>query len=226
MNRLFGVGGGAKGASPSVSLTDATGKIDNRILSIDGKIKVLDEQIGQVQKQLSMTRPGSSNRDSLRSQARSLLTQRRSLQAQRQQLQNQSLNLFQMDLAASNVRDAQDTLKAMQGVKRELEKSIGKVNPDMVEVLGEDVSELLADSWEVQELLGRSYQTTDLVGEDDLEDELRMLEQSTGIHEEEDVWDRVLKPEDVKVDLPLIPMTSTSTKYPDLDKNDFYQNKN
>lgn len=220
MNRLFGVGGSSS-TSNGGGLTEATEKLDNRVAAIDGKLKVLEEQLGQVQKQLTMTRPGGISRDALRSQARSLLTQRRTLQAQRQQLQAQSLNLFQIDLAATNVRDAQDTLKAMQGVKRELARTLGKVRPEMVEVLGEEVSELVADSWEVQELLGRSYETLG-VGEDELEEELRMLEGAVSV-EEENVWDRVLPP---KVDLPSIPSSNNNAIYPDLDKNDFYQNKN
>ena len=226
MNRLFGVGGSKEAP---ITLTDATGKLDTRIQAIDGKVKYLDEQIAQVQKQLTVTRPGSTTRDSLRAQARSLLTQRRSLQAQRQQLQNQSLNLFQMDLATSNVRDAQDTMKAMQGAKKELQRAIGRVDPEMVQVLGEDVSELVADSWEVQELLGRSYAVDGGVGigDEELEEELRMLEQQTG--DDGDMWDRVLKPEDVRVDLPLFPTSPISSLNPTTNppnNDDFYQNKN
>jgi hypothetical protein len=79
-----------------------------------------------------------------------------------------------MEMASSSLTDASDTLEAMKVAKKQLQKNIAKANPDVAEVLGEEISELVSDAWEVQELLGRSYNVgegTAMIDDLELEEE-------------------------------------------------------
>jgi charged multivesicular body protein 5 len=224
MNRLFGIDPNKK--KDQITLEQATSKLDTRIQSLDTKITSLDNELAQLQKQLSLTRPGSSTRETLRGQARTLLSQKRLFQMQRQKLAGQSMNLFQMEMASSSLADATDTLEAMKLAKKQLQKNISKANPEMAEVLGEEVSELVSDAWEVQELLGRSYAVDDgaqLVDEFELEEELKMLEETSGIDgSENDLFERA-RSDTIKIDLPELPTSFLS--YPKLNDSSVQMNK-
>ena len=225
MNRLFGIDPNKK--KDQVTLEQATSKLDTRIQSLDTKISLLDNELSRLQKQLALTRSGSSTRESLRGQARTLLSQKRMLQMQRQKLAGQSINLFQMEMASSSLADATDTMEAMKVAKKQLQKNIAKANPDMAEVLGEEISELVSDAWEVQELLGRNYNVSDGVAMADdleLEEELRMLEGTSGLEESEnDLLERA-RSDTIKIDLPELPLSS-SFSYPKLNDSSVQMNK-
>ena len=136
------------------------------------------------------------------------------------------MNLFQMEMASSSLTDATDTLEAMKVAKKQLQKNIAKANPDVAEVLGEEISELVSDAWEVQELLGRSYNVgegTAMVDDMELEEELKMLEGTSGLEEPENDLIERARSDTIKIDLPELP--SSNFNYPKLNDNDIQLNK-
>lgn len=207
MNRLFGGASSTKAPPPSVH--DVTGKLDSRVGQLDARLAGLQTDLTNIQRQLAAAR-SQATKETLRQQARTLLNQRRVLLAQREQLSKQSFNLYQVDLAHEGLQDSVATVQAMRTASKQMQATLRKVNPDAAEILGEEVSELLGDSWEVQELLGRSYDVGNpamMMDEESLEAELAELagEAFAAPQEEAALLER-LRPEDIRVDLPPIPL--------------------
>merc|ERR550514_2142638 len=88
---------------------------------------------------------------------------------------NQQFNMEQIQFAQDGLKDTADTVKAMKDANKALKKQFKQININQVEDLQDDMADLLEQAEEVQEALGRSYNTDD-IDEADLEAELAAME--------------------------------------------------
>merc|ERR1719159_1124494 len=88
---------------------------------------------------------------------------------------NQQFNMEQIMFAQDGLKDTIDTVAAMKDANKSLTKQFKQVNISQVEDLQDDMSDLLEQAEEIQDALGRSYNTDD-IDEADLEAELAAME--------------------------------------------------
>jgi len=171
MNRFFGK---AKAKEPGPTMGDTISNTESRADSVDKKIQKLDVEIKKYGEQMRRMRPGRAQQ-LVKQKAMRLLKQKRQYENQHMNLQQQGFNMEQQAFAIQTVKDTQQTVNVMKQAKTELTKGMKKININDVENLQDDMEDLLEDSNEMQEILGRSYGVPDDVGDEDLEAELDML---------------------------------------------------
>jgi charged multivesicular body protein 5 len=113
-------------------------------------------------------------------------------ESQMAQLTQQTFNMESAALATENLRNTMATVDAMNQANKELRKQYGKIDIDKIEVralpllirhywlrrlqnIHYEMEDLLEQSNEIQESLGRSYAVPDEIDEADLEAGTRSL---------------------------------------------------
>merc|ERR1719171_2531377 len=96
-------------------------------------------------------------------------------EGQKGQLMDQQFNIEQITFAQEGLKDTADTVSAMKDASKSLKKQFKAIKINEVEDLQDDMAELLEQAEEVQNALGRSYNTDD-IDEADLEAELAAME--------------------------------------------------
>jgi charged multivesicular body protein 5 len=106
---------------------------------------------------------------------------------QRDTLYNQSFNVDQTRFALQNVKDTVTTVAAMKSASTQLKVSMKEIDLNEVEDLHDDMSDMLEDADEINEIMGRAYGVPDELNEDDLMDELGALEDELALDESEEL---------------------------------------
>ncbi|KAK7054173.1 vacuolar protein sorting-associated protein 60 [Favolaschia claudopus] len=171
MNRIFGTSASKK---PKPSLQDAIASTDVRMSSIEVKIKKLDGELGRYKEQMAKLRNGPG-KDAVQQRALRTLKQKRMYEAQLAQLAQQTFNMESAALTTENLRNTMATFDAMKVANKEMQKQYGKINIDKIEAMHYDMEDMLEQSNEIQEIMGRSYAVPDEIDEADLEAELDAL---------------------------------------------------
>merc|ERR1712146_574223 len=78
-------------------------------------------------------------------------------------------------MGQDGLKETADTVSAMKDANKQLKKQFKAININQVEDLQDDMADLLEQAEEVQNALGRSYNTDD-IDEADLEAELAAME--------------------------------------------------
>lgn len=105
------------------------------------------------------------------------LKKKKMLENQSGQVMNQQFNMDQVRNAAGSVKDAKDTMAGLESMNKEMRKEMKSVNIDKLEDVQDDMEEILQDTEEIQESLGRSYMVGDQVDDAELEAELDGIEE-------------------------------------------------
>ncbi|QPG76346.1 hypothetical protein FOA43_003733 [Brettanomyces nanus] len=170
MNRLFGT----RSNAPKATLNDAMNNIDGRISSLDVKISKLNSELTTYQQKLSKMRDGPG-KNAIKQRALKLLRQRKQLDAQKDQLMSQSWNISQAQMTTDNLKNTMITVDAMKHSNKELKKTYGKIDVDKLEDMQDEMLDLIDQSNEIQDALGRSYDVPDDISESELDAELDAL---------------------------------------------------
>lgn len=170
MNRLFG----SKNTAPKPNLNDAMTSIDERVGSLDVKISKVNSELATYQAKLSKMREGPA-KSSVKQRAIKLLRQRNQLESQRDQLMSQSWNISQAQMTTENLKNTMITVDAMRQTNKELKKTYGKIDIDKLEDMQDEMLDLIDQSNELQNALGRSYDVPDDISESELDAELEAL---------------------------------------------------
>eukprot|EP00871_Galdieria_phlegrea_P005054 jgi/Galph1/554/GphlegSOOS_G5399.1 len=128
-----------------------------------------------IQVSIKETEAGSPAYNSVKQRALGVLKKKKMYQTQRDRTSNQSFNIDQAQFAATSVKEAKDTMTIMKATAKEIKKGLRKVDVDELEDLHDDMEELIIDSEEIQEALGRSYGVGE-IDESELDGELEALE--------------------------------------------------
>merc|ERR1712226_254354 len=103
-----------------------------------------------------------------------LLKQKKQYEAQAENMRNQSFNMEQTLMATQTLKDTKTTVNAMKMGVKEMKKEFKNVNIEKIEDMQDELSVMLEDANEVQEVMGRAYGMPE-IDEDDLEAELDAL---------------------------------------------------
>nr|GEV39262.1 apoptosis-inducing factor homolog A-like [Tanacetum cinerariifolium] len=176
MKRVFGA---KKDKQPPPTLNEASDRINKRGESVDEKIKRLDGELSKYKEQIKRTRPGPAQ-EAVKARAMRVLKQKRMYEGQRDMLYNQTFNLDQVAFASEGLKDAQQTMSALKTANKELKGMMKTVKIQEIDNLQDDMLDLMDESNEIQESLGRSYNVPDDIDEEDLMGELDALEADMG----------------------------------------------
>ncbi|KDN45477.1 hypothetical protein K437DRAFT_256596 [Tilletiaria anomala UBC 951] len=181
MNRLFG---GSKAAAAKPTLQSAILSTEQRADGVEVKIRKLDAELGRYRDQMKKMRDGPG-KTAIQQRAIRVLKQKRLYEGQLAQLQQQAYNMEQATMTTENLRNTMATVDAMQTANKEMRKTYGKIDLDKIERIQDDMEDMIEQTNEVQETLGRSYGVPDEIDEADLEAELEALENEIGEEETE-----------------------------------------
>jgi len=171
MDRLFGK---SKPAAPKPTLQDAHDSMEKRGESIDQKIMKLDKELGRYTEQLKKMKPGPA-KQTVQKRAMAILKQKKMYEGQKEQTMNQQFNMDQIMFAQEGLKETASTVAAMKDANKALKKQFKQININQVEDMQDDMADLLEQAEEVQNAMGRSYNTDD-IDEADLEAELAAME--------------------------------------------------
>ncbi|KAG7554125.1 Snf7 family [Arabidopsis suecica] len=164
MKRIFGA---KNNKEPPPSIQDASDRINKRGDSVEDKVKRLDAELCKYKDQIKRTRPGPAQ-EAIKARAIRVLKQKKMYEGQRDMLYNQTFNLDQVSFAAEGLKDAQQTMTALKSANKELKGMMKTVKIQDIDNLQDDMMDLMDESSEIQETLGRSYNVPDDIDEDDL----------------------------------------------------------
>ncbi|KAJ4452410.1 putative Vacuolar protein sorting-associated protein 60.1 [Paratrimastix pyriformis] len=174
INRLFG---SKKAAGPAPTLDDVSQKLGSRQDSLQERIQKLDQELIRLRDRMKQMRPGPAQ-NQVKQQALRILRQKKMYENQLGAVQNQAFNVDQTTFATQSMRDTVTTVSAMKGAAKELKQSFKGMRIESIDSLQDEMEDLMAQSSEMQEALGRTYDLPEnYVSEDDLEAELGGLEE-------------------------------------------------
>ncbi|KAG8041203.1 hypothetical protein G9C98_002191 [Cotesia typhae] len=170
MNRLFGR---AKPKEPGPSLSDCIAGVDSRADAAEKKIQALDVELKKCKDQMLKMRDGPS-KNAVKTKALRILKQRKMYESQVSNLRQQAFNMDQTNYATQSLKDTQITIAAMKDGVKQMKNEFKNINIDQIEDVQDDLADMLEQSDEVQEVLGRSYGTPE-IDDDELNAELDAL---------------------------------------------------
>ncbi|CAG9857374.1 unnamed protein product [Phyllotreta striolata] len=188
MNRLFGKG---KPKEPGPSISDVITGVDQRAEAVEKKINALENDLRKFRDQMSKMREGPS-KNAVKQKALRILKQKKLYENQLENLRGQSFNMEQANFAAQTLKDTQITVAAMKDGMKEMKKEFKKINVDDIDDVQDELADMLEQADEVQDALGRSYNTVD-VDEDELAAELDALGDEIALDDDQSYLDDVLK---------------------------------
>ncbi|RZC32808.1 Snf7 domain containing protein [Asbolus verrucosus] len=188
MNRLFGRG---KPKEPGPSITDCITGVDQRAEAVEKKIQGLENDLRKFREQLSKMREGPG-KNAVKAKAMRLLKQKKMYEQQLDNLRGQSFNMEQANYAHQALKDTHATVVAMKDGMKQMKKEFKKINIDDIDDVQDELADLMEQADEVQEALGRNYNTPEL-DEDDLAAELDALGDEIALDDDTSYLDDVLK---------------------------------
>ena len=78
-------------------------------------------------------------------------------ESQRDQMMQQSFNMEQQSFGLQTLKDTITTVDAMKLGAKEMKQQFKKIDVDKIETLHDELEDLMGESNEIQEVLGRSY---------------------------------------------------------------------
>jgi charged multivesicular body protein 5 len=106
-------------------------------------------------------------------------------------MMGQSFNLEQANFAVESLRGTQAMVGAMSDGAKTMKQQMKSINVNKVEDLRDTMEDLLMETEEINEILGRSYGTPEYVDEADLEAELSALGALQGVAESPSYLDQL-----------------------------------
>jgi len=208
MKRFFG--GKKEAPPPPPSLGDASETVQKRVGVLDDKIRALDKQLVDFKNQIKATRPGPAQ-NRIKQRALQVLKQKRMYEQQRDQLGGMAWNMEQASFAHENIQTAIHTSAALKGGTAALKDQMKLISLDDIEDSVDDMAELLEESNEIQEALGRSYGIEEDVDLADLDDELAAIDEQLALEAElgESEVPAYLQPEEPATVAPAQPAAAT-----------------
>jgi charged multivesicular body protein 5 len=117
--------------------------------------------------QLKKMKAGPAKK-SVEQRALQLLKQKKMYEKQRDSVQGQVFNIDQTKFAQASLKDSADMVAAMRETHSAIKEQFAEFSVDDVEDLHDDMSELMEDTEEMNEILGRSYGVPENIDEEDL----------------------------------------------------------
>ncbi len=148
--------------------------MEKRGETLDTKIQKMDKELARYTDQLKKMKPGPA-KQAVQKRAMALLKQKKMYEGQKETTMNQQFNMDQIMFTQESLAETANTVSAMKDANKALKKQFKAVNINQVEDLADEMADLMEQAQEVQDALGRSYNTDD-IDEADLEAELAAME--------------------------------------------------
>ncbi|KAK5649334.1 hypothetical protein RI129_000363 [Pyrocoelia pectoralis] len=188
MNRLFGKG---KPKEPGPSMNDVISGVDQRAEGVEKKITALDNDLRKIRDQMSKMREGPT-KNAVKAKAMRVLKQKKMFEQQLDNLRGQSFNMEQANFAQQTLKDTHITIAAMKDGMKQMKKEFKNINIEEIEDVQDDLADMLEQADEVQDALGRTYNTPE-IDEDELNAELDALGDEIALDDDASYLDDVLK---------------------------------
>lgn len=164
--------------------------MDTRADAIETKVNKLDAELRKYKDQMAKMREGPS-KNAVKARALRILKQKKQYEQQIEGLRNQSFNMEQANFAAQSLKDTQATVAAMKDGVTQMKKEFKKINIEHIEDLQDDMADMLEQSDEVQEAMGRSYGMPE-IDDDELAAELDALGDEIALDDDASYLDDVV----------------------------------
>ncbi|KAK4881005.1 hypothetical protein RN001_004324 [Aquatica leii] len=188
MNRLFGRG---KPKEPGPSINDVITGVDQRAEGVEKKVNALENELRKFRDQIAKMREGPA-KNAVKAKAMRVLKQKKMYEQQLDNLRGQSFNMEQANFAHQTLKDTHITVQAMKDGMKQMKRDFKNVNIEEIEDVQDDLADMMEQADEVQEALGRTYNTPEL-DEDELNAELEALGDEIALDDDTSYLDDVLK---------------------------------
>jgi charged multivesicular body protein 5 len=131
-------------------------------------------------------------KNAVKAKALRILKQKKMYEQQLDNLRGQSFNMEQANYAHQALKDTHTTVVAMKDGMKQMKKEFKKINIDDIDDVQDELADLMEQADEVQEALGRSYNTPEL-DEDDLAAELDALGDEIALDDDTSYLDDMMK---------------------------------
>ncbi|PVV02753.1 hypothetical protein BB560_002783, partial [Smittium megazygosporum] len=172
MQRLFG---SSKPKEKQPTLDDAINRADEQGARIQKRIDSYNAELSKYKKQLSGMREGPA-KNSVKQRATRVLQQRKMYEQQLDQIEQQRYNIESTRFTSESLQNTLVTIKTMETTNKMLKKQYKNVDIDKLYDLQDEMSSIIEETNEIQQIMGQSYQIPDSVNEEDLDAELEALE--------------------------------------------------
>lgn len=142
---------------------------------LDGKIAECDRDLGLIKQQLAKCRTPAQQAP-LKQRAMQVLKRKQMYTQQRDGVQTRMFNLEQTQFALDGMAEAKAHVDVMKAGVTQMKDAYKDLDLGEIEDLQEDMVDMLADTEEINEVLGRSYDTYNTVSEADLDSALADLD--------------------------------------------------
>lgn len=180
--RLFGLGRRNKDAAAAPLTTQQyQQRMDARTSAADDKLRALDEEVARHKRQMEAVPHGSAAYRAARTRALQCLRRKRLYERQYDTYAQQSYRMEQVHFAQASMSDAREMHELNRRTGREMRASLRRMpDVDKMEAAMDELGDVMEDTSELQELLGRSsaycIDGVDDMDEEELEGELDGLE--------------------------------------------------
>ncbi|CAG7723716.1 unnamed protein product [Allacma fusca] len=188
MNRLFG---SKKDKAPPPDLNACIGNVDKRAEDSEKKAAQCDAELRKIREQMKKMRDGPA-KNQLKQKALRILQRKKAYDTQSDNMRQQSFNMEQATMAIQTAKDTQVVIGAMKTGVSQMKKEFKKINIDNIDDLQDELADIMEQSEEVQEALGRSYNMPD-VDEDELEAELDALGEEIALDDDTSYLDDAVR---------------------------------
>jgi len=188
MNRLFG---SKKDKAPPPDLGACIGNVDKRAEESEKKAAQCDAELRKIREQMKKMRDGPA-KNQLKQKALRILQRKKAYDTQSDNMRQQSFNMEQATMAIQTAKDTQVVIGAMKTGVSQMKKEFKKINIDNIDDLQDELADIMEQSEEVQEALGRSYNMPD-VDEDELEAELDALGEEIALDDDTSYLDDAVR---------------------------------
>merc|ERR1712141_184329 len=119
-------------------------------------------------------RPGPTKKQ-VQQKAIRVLKQKKLLENQRENMANTSFNMDQTNFTIQSLKDTQVTMSVMKNGMKAMKKENKKLNIGKIESMQDEMEDMMMDSNEIMDVMGRSYGVGNDIDEHELEAELDAL---------------------------------------------------
>lgn len=181
MHRIFGRAKPAAPAGPAApSLDDHIASLGARVPELDRRIAECDAQLLALKAQMGKCRTPQQQAP-LRQRAMLLLKRKNHMVQQRDGAQARQFNMEQTQWAIDGMKEAKAHVEVMRTGVASMREAAKDFDIDDVADLHEDMTDMMADVDEINEVLTRSYDTYETVNEADLDSALDALGDDIGV---------------------------------------------
>ncbi|KAH7816856.1 Vacuolar protein sorting 60B (Vps60B) [Monocercomonoides exilis] len=156
------------------SLGEITAGLSQRESYLEAEIEKKNKCINDIKVKMQQTN-SQQLKAQLKNQALPLLKQRKTLESQLNALRTQNMTISSVQYSTESAQAAAETMSALKVAQKEMEKQFKSFSPDKMEKMLDKMSGMLERTEEINEIIGRSYDTDVFVDESELDAELEMM---------------------------------------------------